>query len=151
MIANINRDTDGTYRIVGNILRQAGIIVPYVEQAENAWPAIRLANGKSEQITVCLSGEENTALPCVYQVIEGDGLTAFNYQPLAWDYYRGIEKEGVRLDRHIMDANLSEGCQSTPVLLLPGRLIVIPHCREVHLGCLTSMKALPLSRATSIK
>lgn len=126
LIANINRDVDGTYRIVGNILRLAGIFVPKVSQADAAWPTIRLADGRSEEIGLCQPSEQNASLPCTYQVSEGDGLTGFNYEPLAWDYYRGIEKDGIRLDLHIMSANLADGCQSTPVLLLPGTVIVIP-------------------------
>jgi len=62
LIANINRGTDGAYRIVGNILRQAGIFVPPISEAHNAWPAIRLANGRTEQIPACPPSEENTAL-----------------------------------------------------------------------------------------
>lgn len=126
LIANVNRDVDGTYRIVGNILRIAGIFVPKVSEAKSARPTIRLADGRSDEIEKCESPKQSAALPCTFQVREGDGLTGLNYEPLAWDYYRGIEKDGVRLDLHIMNANLADGCQATPVLLLPGTVIVIP-------------------------
>jgi len=126
LIANVNRGTDGKYRIVGNILMRVGIFIPMVTDAEGSWPTIRLSDGKSEQIHECSLNEQGYTLPCVYVITEGDGIVGKNYESLAWDHYFGIEKDNVRLDQLIMDANLSDGCRRTPVLLQPGKLIVIP-------------------------
>jgi len=126
-IANVNRNPDGTYRMIGSLLMRDGILIPEEARAAEYNPMIRFSNGTEAAIAARQPRGEPRTLPCLHTIDEAEGATGLYYAPISLEYYGGYEKEHIKLDEWIMAANLTNGCTSAPVLLLPGTTIVIPN------------------------
>jgi len=125
-IANLNRHTDGSYRTIGSFLARAGIFVPIPDRSAEYVPMQRYNDGTQRLIPTCQLSNGAYDLPCTYTITEDDGASALNYLPLAFKFYRAYEKERMNLDIWIEEANIADGCRSSPPRLLPGITILIP-------------------------
>ena len=126
-IADLNRKTDGSYRIP---LQVEAIYVPNVAPHGSFKSMVKNDDGTYTIIRDCTftNGELTGSKPCVYTVPEGifgSGLTTKNdaYSQVAARLY-GIELYGFGKD--IAEANKSSICPNNPFFLQPGVKIVIP-------------------------
>ena len=97
-----------------------GVLIPIPGNEDYLRPRIAFKEGPAEFIPYCY---ETDHLPCIYKIKVEEGITGYNYIPIANKMYNSSQQ--LFIDKIIL-ANLDNGCSQEPKWLEPGVEIVIP-------------------------